>query len=196
MDRARAVKPDILNRYERDEAGNRIIDIAADRVEDLYDDFDRCSPYARRDLDEGLVDYLIASARELAGVPIAIRFTWAAPAEEAKLTRIRHSLDAYFRYLAEKERLQIAVMLRRSAIFFATGLAILFASVWVNRALGPEPSIVGNVLGEGLTLVAWISLWEALATCLVEWPPYRRNVHLYRRLAGVPLIFRSEPAQA
>ena len=190
------MKPGILDRYERDEVGNRVIDIAADRVEDLYDDFDRCTPYVRRDLDEELVDYLIDSAKELAGVPIAIRFTWAAPPDEAKLTRIRHSLDAYFRYLAEKEQMRIAVMLRRSAIFFVTGLAILFASVWVNRTLGPDPTIVGNVIGEGLTLVAWISLWEALATCLIEWPPLHRNVRLYRRLAEVPLIFRSEPAQA
>lgn len=62
-------------------------------------------------------------------------------------------------------------MFRRSAIFFVLGIAILFASVSLNRLLGPERSVTANVFAEGLTIAAWVSLWEALAIILIEWFP-------------------------
>ena len=42
----------ILSRYETTAAGEIIIDVAAARVQDLYNDFDRNAPYVRRDLDQ------------------------------------------------------------------------------------------------------------------------------------------------
>lgn len=189
------MKPDILGRYERDAAGNSILDVAAARVEDLYNDFDKNAPYIRRDLDQDLVEYLIGCARELSRVPFIICFTLATPPDEASSSRVQRSLNAYFRYLAEAETENILKMFRRSAIFFAIGLAVLVAAVWLNRVLGPERSLIANVFGEGLTLVAWVSLWEALATFLVEWFPHRRNALLYRRLAQARLVFRSTPTR-
>ena len=44
---------------------------------------------------------------------------------------------------------------------------------------------------QGLTIAAWVSLWEALAIFLVEWFPHRKNIALYRRLARARLVFRS-----
>ncbi len=82
-------------------------------------------------------------------------------------------------------------MFRRSAILFTIGLGILFVSVWVNRLLGVERSVTANVFAEGLTVAAWVSLWEAPAVFLIEWFPHRRNVLLYRRLAHAKLVFRS-----
>ena len=187
------MKRDILSRYEHDDAGNSIIDVAAARVENLYNDFDRNAPYIRRDLDGDLAEYLTGCARELGQAPFVIRFTLAAAADKRDLSRIRRSLKSYFLYRAEIEARRIYVMVRRSAIFLAIGVAILLAISWLDRQLGPDRSIVANVFGEGLTIVAWISLWEALATFLVEWFPQRRNVLLYRRLAHADLAFRAVP---
>ena len=83
-------------------------------------------------------------------------------------------------------------MARRSAIFLVIGVAILAVISWFDRQSGPDRSIVANVFGEGLTIVAWISLWEALATFLIDWFPQRRSISLYRRLAHAELVFRAE----
>jgi len=82
-------------------------------------------------------------------------------------------------------------MVRRSLVFFCIGVAILFISVWVNRWLGPDRTVVAHVFAEGLIVAAWVSLWESLATFLIEWFPQLRNIKLYHRLAAVQPVFRS-----
>ena len=185
------MKRGILGRYEQDDAGNSIIDAAAARVEDLYNNFDKSAPYSRRDLDGDLADYLIGCARELGRVPFIIRFTLATAPEAHSLSRIRSSLKSYFLYLIEIENRNRHRMIRRSATLLAMGVAILAVTAWLNQGGTAEQSIFIKVLGEGLLIVAWISLWEALATFLVEWFPHRKNVLLYRRLARTPFVFRT-----
>lgn len=186
------MKQTLLNRYERTSDGSVVIDVAAPRVEVLYSDFDKSAPFIRRDLDQDLVEYLIECAREMKRESFILRFTLGQSPDDGKQSRIRQSVNAYFLYLAECERQRVLQMFRRSAILFCIGLAILFLSVSVNHALGSERSVVANVLAEGLTVAAWVSLWESLAVFLVEWFPLRRNTLLYRRLAGAKLTFRAE----
>lgn len=187
------MKKDFLNRYERDRFGRLVVDVTADRMEDLFNDFDRSTPYVRRDLDQDLVDYLIDCARELSPEPFAIRFTLASAADKGGQSRIRRSINNFFLYLVAVEKLKIRGMMRTSVVLLCIGVAILFVSVWVNRWVGADRTVVGHVFAEGLTVAAWVSLWEALATFLIEWFPHRKEVRLFRRLAGCDLIFRSQP---
>jgi hypothetical protein len=189
------MKRDVLARYERTADGSVLIDVSAQKAEDLYSDFDRSAPYVRRDLDPDLVDYLIGCAKELGHEPFAIGFTLSDPPDDRKLSRIRRSVNGFFLYLAAVERQKVRQMVRRSAVLFCIGLAILFISVWVNRSLGAERSVVANVFAEGLTVAAWVSLWEALAIFLIEWFPLRKRIGLYLRLAYARLIFRPGSAQ-
>lgn len=185
------MKQRALSRYERDEHENIVVDVSATRIEDLYNNFDKSAPYIRRDLDQDFADYLIACAREIGNAPFIIKLSLAHSPDETGLSRIRSSLKTYYLYLAEMEIEKILQMFRRSMIFFAIGLAILFAAVWLNQLLGPVRSVTANVFAEGLTVAAWVSLWEALAVFLIEWFPHRKNIVLYRRLAKTELVFRS-----
>lgn len=184
------MKQGLLDRYERDAQGRVLIDVAAARIEDLYSNFDRSAPYIRRDLEAELAAYLIDCARELGAVPLVIRFTFDSPPDAAGFARIRRSLNTYFHYLADSEVRHILQLLRRASLLFAIGLCILALAVWLNLELGEPRSIIADVFAEGLTIAAWVSLWEALATLMIEWFPLRRNVLLYRRLAGAELGFR------
>lgn len=188
------MKKDVLSRYERTPDGSILIDVAAEKTEDLYSDFDRNAPYNRRDLDQNLVDYLIDCARELGREPFTISFALSNPPDEARISRIRRSVNNFFIYLAEVERQKISQMVRRSLVLFCIGVSILFLAVWVNQLLGEERTVVANVFAEGLTVAAWVSLWESLAIFLIEWFPRLRNINLYRRLASAESIFlaRSE----
>ena len=190
------MKRKFLSRYERTVGGNIVIDVAAGQVEELYNDYDKSAPYIRRDLDQNLVDYLIECAREIRLVPFVVRFSLKQSPDNDKQSRICRSVNAYFQYLVELERQKVIQIFRRSAILFSIGLAILFLSVYVNQALGGERTVVANVFAEGLTIAAWVSLWESLAIFLIEWPPYRKSIRLYRRLADAELIFRSEAVEA
>ncbi len=178
-----------LNRYDKDQAGTVLVDVSASRAEDLYNVFDRSSPYSRRDLDESLVDYIIECATELGDEPFAIRVSLASPPAEPMLGRIKGGIRNYFVYRAQVEQREHAQLIRRSLFFFALGLAILLLSIWLRQWLGDAPSALASVLSEGLTVAAWVSLWEALAGFLINWLPKRKNLALYRRLAAAEVVF-------
>ncbi|EAT14507.1 hypothetical protein HTZ97_14200 [Desulfuromonas acetoxidans] len=181
----------ILNRYEQNDQGAFIIDVAAERVEDLFSNFDKRAPYIRRDLDQAFVDYLIDCAREIGHDPFVIRIELTHPADDSKRQRIVKSISSYFLYLRELEKDLLRHMFRRSAILLNIGLAILFMSVFFNQWLGEERSVVANVFAEGLTVAAWVSLWESLAVFLIEWLPHRKTIALYLYLSSTPVNFPS-----
>lgn len=185
------MKKDILSRYERDANGNILIDITADRIEDLFNHFDRSAPYVLRDLDQDLVNYIIDSAKELDKEPFTIRFTLNSLPDETELSNIRRSINGFFISLVEAEKNKFSQMIRKSFILFFLGIGILFISIWVNQKLGSERSVMTDVFAEGLTVAAWVSLWEALATFLIKWFPHRTNINLYQHLAKIEPIFRS-----
>ena len=187
------MKRPLLDRYDQTGDGHIVIDVAATRVQDLYNNFDKNAPYIRRDLDPDLVDYLIGCANELKREDYIVRFSLEHSPDDGKQSRIRRSINAYFLYLAEDEKRQILQMFRHSTILFCIGLAILFLSVSVNQVVGMERSVVANVFAEGLTIAAWVSLWESLAVFLLEWFPHRKKIILYRRLAAAEVVFREEP---
>jgi len=185
------VKQDVLSRYERDAQNRVIIDVAAERTEDLYNFFDKHAPYMRRDLDQELADYLVDCVSELPPREnFVICFTFAEPADEEKRSRVRSSVSSFFLYAAERERNEIGQMLRTALLFFAVGIVIMSVAVWVRQWLGESRSVVGDVFAEGLTVAAWVSLWESVAILLIGWRPRLRNVRHYRRLASAELSFR------
>ena len=69
------MKRRMLDRYERTSDGRIIIDVSAPRIEVLYNDFDKNAPFIRRDLNQDLVDYLVAGARELKREAFILKFT-------------------------------------------------------------------------------------------------------------------------
>ena len=187
------MKSPILERYQRTDDGRYIIDITAGKISDLYNDFDRHTPYARKELDPDLADYLIDSARELEKEPFAICFTLTTPPDDAMKARISTSIKSYFMYLKSVEMRELARNIRTSLIFFVIGLAILFLSVWFNQQLTVNATVITKVFAEGLTVASWVAMWNGLAIFLVNWAPYSRRINLYTRIAEAPVQFISTP---
>ncbi|NMW22059.1 MAG: hypothetical protein HKK67_10585 [Chlorobiaceae bacterium] len=187
----------IVDRYEHTVDGLVIIDVAARRVEDLYEDFDKTAPYHKKDLDEDLVYYLTECAREIGRVDFVIRFMFECYPSEEFMLRVRTSVHKFFIYQRELELGAMSKMLRTATTLLVIGIIILGLSLWVNHLLtvNGTPSFLNTVFAEGLTIVAWVSMWEALATCLLNWPQHLFLIRLYRKIAEAPVQFQppSEP---
>lgn len=180
----------ILNRYARTEDGKIIIDVYTERPEYLYNDFDRQAPYTKKDLDQDFVEYLIGCAREVGKHPFVIRVGFSSPVSEQIASRIRNSIASYFTYLRSAEEGDLRKVLRTSVVFLLTGLALLVLSIWAHQKFLPPESLAGKVMAEGLTVAAWVSLWEALANFLIHWPPHNKELKTYQRLASATVIFQ------
>jgi hypothetical protein len=186
------VKKRIVDRYEKTEDGLVIIDVAARRVEDLYEDFDKTAPYHKKDLDEDLVYYLTECVREIGRGDFVIRFMFERFPSEEFMQRVRTSVHKFFMYQRELELGVMNKMLRTSVTLLVIGVVILGLSLWVNHlyTVDGRPSFLKTVFAEGLTIVAWVSVWEALATFLLNWPQHLFHIRLYRKIAEAPVQFQ------
>ena len=186
------MKKEILSRYARTDQGKVIIDVAAAKVQDLYNDFDRTAPYLKKDLDQDLVDYLVDCVREIGRTDFVIRISLIQRPDDVLETRVKRSIEKFFLYLKELEMRTMRKMLRTSLILFTIGLGILAIAVWVNRIMESSDSVVAHVFSEGLTVAAWVSLWEALATFLIQWTPHRQELRLFHRIVDAPVYLQSQ----
>ena len=183
------MKKHILDRYSQTDDGKVIIDITAGKIEDLYDDYDKTAPFLKKDLAQGLVDYITDSVREIGKEPFIIRFRLGGSIESGLTERVQKSIYNYFVYLRELEYRELRRMTRTSLILLGVGLSILTLSAWVNQAISEHKSVISGVFAEGLTVAAWVSLWESLATFLINWAPHRRKIKMYERIAESKVLF-------
>ena len=184
------MKQSIIDRYARTEDGRIIIDITAGRVEDVYSDFDKSAHYLKKDLDSDLVDYIVNSVREIGNEDFVIRFGFGAEVAEALMTRVRMSVHSFFLYMKELELKEMRGVMRTSLTLFITGLAVLTLSVIVHRGMGPEAGVVKDVFAEGLTVAAWVSLWESIGRFLFSALPRRKRIRRCHRIAAAEILFQ------
>lgn len=186
------MKKDILERYETTLDGEIIVDISAQKVEDLYNNFDKKSHFMKKDLNQDLVAYLIESVKEIDGERFVIRFNFEIQPPEEFLERIKNSVKRFFLYLREHEHAKMQEMLRKSSIFFIIGAVLAGISIFMNQSALMQTSITFAVVAEGSTVAAWVSLWEALATFLIRWMPYKKKILLYKNIANATILFETE----
>lgn len=183
------MKKNIVERYERSENGEIIINISAHKIEDLYDNFDRKSHFLKKDLNHDLVEYIIDSVSEIDSESFLIEFSLEQKSNDEAISRVRNSVKNFFLYMTELELKNMNDMIRTSIILLFTGLVIAGMSVLVNESELAKKSIVGGVIAEGLTVAAWVSLWESLATFLIKWMPYRKKISLYQKISDSKVTF-------
>lgn len=186
------MKKHILERYRRDTSGKLVIDIAAAKVSDLYEDFDLQAPYIKKDLDYDLVEYLIESVREIHKEPFSVHLSFTEHLTADLEKRVRKSIHNYFDYLLATNRREVLKALRSSFILLSIGLSMLAISIYLNLKFDLDDAVVEGVMAEGLVIAAWVSVWEGLAAVLLNGPPLWRDRKVYQKLADTTLVFCSE----
>ncbi len=184
----------VLGRYDRDAGGRVVIDVAVRRIQDLYSDFDRSAPYRRKDLDQEFGEYLSECAGEVGPSDFVVQISLAHFPDEAVRQRVRSSIISFFRYQQELERSAIRTIIKRSIVLFVMGVGLLLLAVLANRRLSQAEGVLAEVFAQGLTVAAWVSLWEAIANLFLEWHPHRARIRTCERIIRADVTFRRWPA--
>lgn len=182
-----------LSRYLRTDENKIIIEIAAEKIENLYDNFDKYAPNVRKELDQGLVEYLIDSVSEIGNEKFVVKFRLSVLTDEELIERVKLSIHNYFLYLIEREKRELTIMSRTSLIYFLIGISILSLSIWVDQTLIADEAFIYHVLTEGLNVAAWVLLWHAIATFFINWTPHHRVIKLYTRITQAKIYFEFLP---
>ncbi len=179
------MKQNILDRYDINEDGKSIIKISTNKVEDLYNEFDRESSFLKKDLDEELVEYIIDSVSEIGKEEFCIKFYFDERVDIKRQNKIKNSIKEYFTYLGELEKRKMSEQIKNSMIFMIIGL------VFTTFALltGDSENIIVELLSEGMMVAGWVSLWEALATFLIKWLPLTKKLKLFKRVLACDVLF-------
>lgn len=183
------MKKEITERYDYTPNNEIIIDISAQKIEDLYNDFDKRSHFLKKDLNEDLVDYIAQSVSEIGNEKFILQFSLETYARQEDLSRVKNSIQNFFIYMQKLQTKKMQEMMRTSFILLFIGLIVATLSVLMNQSTFVSNSVTWAVIAEGLTVAAWVSLWEALATFLIKWMPYKRKISLYNRIQNAKITF-------
>jgi len=185
------VKQDIFSRYESHSEKRLAIDVSVGRIEELFEDFDSAASYVKKDLDQDFVDYLIDSVREIGRYDFVIRINLPMPVQERHRKRVRKSIKSYFRYLELLERGKLKKMLWKSFLLFCLGMFLLTISLSLGGNMAYVSGMLREVMVEGLTVAAWVSLWSAFGGLIFELASIVGNIRIYRRIASREVVFKT-----
>jgi len=188
------MKKSIISRYERTENNEVIVDASVRNVEDLYNNFDRTAPYLKKDLDQEFVEYVIDCMHEIGRTDFVIRISLSNMSDKVVMDRVRRSIRTFFQYLQDTESRALRTMFRRSLVLFVIGIVLLVLAIEATKRFSSSEGVLAEVFAQGLTVAAWVSLWEAIANLLLEWFPHRQDIKRYDRVINAPVIFRHLPA--
>ena len=185
------MKQDIFSRYESHSKRQIAIDVSVGKIEELFEDFDSAASYVKKDLDQDFVDYLIESVKELGGYDFVIRINLPVFVQEKHCKRVRKSIRSYFRYLELLERRKLRKMLWKSFLLFCLGMFLLTVSMTLKGYAENFNGVMHELMVEGLTVAAWVSLWSAFAGLIFELANIIADIRTYRRIASRDVVFKT-----
>jgi hypothetical protein len=180
--RMKYMKKTNIDRYEITEDNIVAIDVSVPSIEHLYDRFDKTAPYHRKELNQKFVDYLTNCVQEIGKHPFVVRISLEKMPDETLIDRVNNSINNYYIYLKGVEIRLMKRMFRRSIILFVIGFILLVLAILVSRSLSSDHGVIAEVFAQGLTIAAWVSLWESIANIFLEWYPHKENIRLYNRI--------------
>jgi hypothetical protein len=172
----------------RVEAGVPCIDVGVENVERLLDRRDP-APFRDRDLDPGLVEYLVDAAEDLgshARLRVVFWLREGAPSHEVEVAFRGHFEDMLHRV---RRRNQQRLRFGASALLVGLVLLVLLFSLaqLIERTL---TGTLGSALAEGAVILSWIVLWRPVELLLFDWIPVRQERRTVIRLLGADVAVR------
>lgn len=180
----------ILGKYELNDQNEVIIDISVKKVEDLINSFDKNTPYTKKELRQEFLDFIIDIARETEGKKFILRITLVNLPDNQLTSCIENGLQSYFNNMKDLENRSIEKMIGRFFKLFGLGTVLLFLAILFNRFFSASEGIFTQIFYEGLTITGWVSLWAAIVTISIKWPPQKENIKLYEKLMKAQVILR------
>jgi hypothetical protein len=176
----------------RVEHGEAILDVRVATVERLFDNRDP-APFRQRDLDPGLVEYLIGAAHDLASAErIRIVFWVEQPCAPDEVER---GVRAHFEYELERIRRRRREQVRAGWVGLAVAVVAVVALVGLSAIVARVvPGTLGAGLREALVISGWVLMWRPAELLIYDGIPWRRERRALRALHDATLEVRAGAA--
>lgn len=127
------------------------------------------------------------STREIEDIRI---FLPAAEVGARNSNEAREAIQRYCEANIEENKLQIGTIiaeaLRKLAIVIAFLAVLIIGTVWLwNRFDINSDSVLGTVVTFSVCILAWITIWDPVASLAFDWIPYFRENNVLARILGM-----------
>ncbi len=175
--------------YNRDEEGVYKIQVAINKYEDIYSDWDP-SPFKKRDIEEDFIEYILDSAID---IPMREKFIIVFRVKEdirneKKEKQMIKALNNHFIYLLRKSERAYFMEQKESFRYFITGIIL---AVLAYSNIFSNVSIWTKVFEEGIIIGTWVFFWEAFYNLFIDSRSIKQDQKLLKRFLKTEYVFES-----
>lgn len=165
-----------------------ILDVQLEDYRDAYSDWD-FSPFANRDLDDDLIDYLLECSIEIPKkYDVAISFhILNFDKDEKREEKSIHGMYNYFGYRIRKLRNQKMIVIKDMFTFLIVGSILLGVGSYLNKLL--SESMWTTILSEGFSIGGWVMLWEMFSFWFFDMNKLHKKSKEFERLNQSEISF-------
>lgn len=164
------------------------LDIQLENYRDAYSNWDY-SPFINRDLDDNLMEYLLACSYEIPRKKtIIIRFHLLHQLRDA--SREQKSIDGmynFFQYRIRKIKHDRLHLIRDTVSFLFIGTALLIIANITSVNI--HDVFWNNLLSEGLSIGAWVMIWEMFSIWFFKVNSLSNRIKHYQRLGKATIVY-------
>ena len=166
------------------------IDLRVQEIRQLFDLRDP-APFRERDLDPGLVEYVLEAAEETpSGAPLKLGVFSASPRDPSVTDEmIRSSMTAHFAHALSVQGLRIRNHMRQGRSAVVVGVTVLTVCLLLAHTL-PNTNTWQELLHEGLVIGGWVGIWRPVEHFLYDWWPILRQRSLLQRILAAEIEIR------
>lgn len=164
------------------------IELRLQHLEQLFDTLDP-APFHDKALDRRVEAYLVESAGEHGSrEPLSV-LLHGPGALQAHVPDIAAAIHAHFRLAHQQAERRHRRRRRVGRVAMLAGFGTLAIVLLLRHWLAAVPAPFGEVVSEGLLILAWVALWRPIETIGFDSWESRQERGILRRLARVPVQF-------
>jgi len=164
------------------------IDIRLRELAQLYDSLDP-SPFREKALDRDAQAYLTECASEFPSKGDWRVLVHGPAALAVHVDDVASAIHSHFDALHELALRRHRRRARIARFSLLLGFTVLGAALLLRTLIVEWPGAMGEVLAEGLLILAWVALWRPAEIALFDQWESREQLRLLKRLAEVPVEF-------
>ena len=175
------------SRY-RLEDGQPVLDVRVESMEQLFDHRDP-APFRDRDLDPGLVEYLLDGARDLASATTLRIKIWlgTSPSDD-----VPQAVRAYFQHEIDRTNRQRREQVRAGLIGLTIAMAAVIVLITVAQAVDRRlTGTFGIALRETLVISGWVLMWRPIDLLIYDRFTWVRNRRILESIRDAVIVVQT-----
>ncbi|MHC1781704.1 MAG: hypothetical protein AB9891_02890 [Anaerolineaceae bacterium] len=106
---------------------------------------------------------------------------------------IRQALDNYCSHKLEESRREVSLLRWEGFEALQTGLVFMAVCLFISLYVSKQeviPEYLQTFVGQGLSVVGWVSMWKPIDIFLYQWWPHWQSRFVYDKIKRAELVIR------